>query len=369
MKICVDLTSLADNLSGIERYAACITLEMIKEHEEQYVLVFKREISSLFKDVCKQENIETIVLPECKKLLFNQIRLPNVLRKIKADWFIFLAFPAPVLLFKKNMVETIHDITAWDYPETMNGMSKWYFKLSHLIAIEKCKAIITISNFSKQRINEKLGYPIDKIWLIYCGIDQERFVVDDSKLDEIRKKYHLPQRYLLSLSTLEPRKNLPLLIHAYEELIRENVELPPLVLAGRKGWKMEELLSSIDEKVKNKLYFTGFIDDEDLPEVYGMAEFFVFPSIYEGFGIPPLEAMACGTPILSSDAASLPEVCGDAAVYFESNNLQSLKDALKKIGVMDNTERTRLEYAGRDRIGLFDWGKEANKLFQKLMEI
>lgn len=367
MRICVDLTSLADNLSGIERYAACITLEMIKKHDEQYILVFKREISPMLKAVCQQPNVTTMVLPECNKLLFNQLRLPHALRKVKADWFIFLAFPVPVLLFKKNMVETIHDITAWDYPDTMNGMSKWYFKLSHIIAMKKCRAIITISEFSKKRINERLSYPNNKIWLVYCGIDQEQFEVNESKFDTIRKKYQLPEKYILSLSTLEPRKNLQLLIHAYEELIKEKAEVLPLVLSGRRGWKMDELLSSVDIAVKEWLYFTGFIDDNDLPEVYAMANFFVFPSLYEGFGIPPLEAMACGTPTLSSNAASLPEVCGDAAIYFESNNVDDLKNALKRISSMCDVERKKLISEGKTRTTLFDWSKEADVLFDHLI--
>ena len=104
MTICFDLTSLADNLSGIERYAACISQEMIKTHEERYILIFKKEIHPWFKELVKLKNVETVILAECNKLYFNQVRLPWALHKIKADWFVFLAFPVPILLFKKNMV-------------------------------------------------------------------------------------------------------------------------------------------------------------------------------------------------------------------------------------------------------------------------
>lgn len=366
MRICIDLTSLADNLSGIERYAACISFEMIKAHDDEYVLIFKNEIHPLFKDVCKKTNVDAIILPECKKLIFNQIRLPNALRKIQADWYIFLAFPVPIFLFKKNMVETIHDITAWDYPETMKGIMNWYFRISHVVALKKCRAIVTISEFSKRRIHDRLKYPNDKIWLVYCGIDQEQFVVHEDKFPAVKEKYHLPDKYILSLSTLEPRKNLQLLIHAYEELVSQGEDVLPLVLAGRKGWKMEELLSSIDDRVKEKLFFTGFVDDEDLAEVYAMAEFFAFPSIYEGFGMPPLEAMACGTPSISSDAASLPEVLGDAAIYFPNNDIDQLKQKLLYVSNMDKDEQNRLINAGIQQAQRFNWKHEAESLYLHL---
>lgn len=368
MHICIDLTSLVDNLSGIERYAACISLEIIKAHSDVFTLVFKKEIHPLFEQVCKQDNVKAIVLPKCNKLLFNQIRLPMALRRIKADWYIFLAFPVPILLFKKNMVETIHDITAWDYPETMKGIMNWYFKISHIVALKKCRAIVTISEFSKKRIHDRLKYPNDKIWLVYCGIDQEQFVVHEEKFSAVKEKYHLPEKYILSLSTLEPRKNLPLLIHAYEELVFQGEDVLPLVLAGRKGWKMEELLSSIDEKVKEKLFFTGFVDDEDLPEVYAMADFFAFPSIYEGFGMPPLEAMACGTPSISSDAASLPEVLGDAAIYFSNNDIEQLKQKLLYVSNIDKDEQNRLISAGFQQAQRFNWRQESENLYVHLKE-
>lgn len=366
MRICFDLTSLEDNLSGIERYAACISLEMIKSYFEEYILVFKKEIHPMFASVCKQDNVQYILLPECNKLLFLQIRLPFALRKICADWFIFLAFPVPLLSFKRNMVETIHDITAWDYPRTMKNMMSWYFKISHLVALKKCKAIVTISEFSKKRIIDRLKYSKKKIWLIYCGINNQQFIVNKEKFHSVKKKYHLPDKYLLSLSTLEPRKNLPLLIHAYEELIKDNKQVIPLVLAGRKGWKMEELLSSIDDSVKEQIYFTGFIDDEDLPEVYALADFFVFPSMYEGFGMPPLEAMACGTPTLSSDAASLPEVLGNAAVYFKSNDMDQLKEKLIQVSNMQRSEYDKLVILGLQQVKQFNWKIEAGNLYSHL---
>ena len=135
MRICIDLTSLADNFSGIERYAASLSLEIVKNKDVSCVLLFKNEVHPLFRQYASMKNVELKVILGGNKLIFNQIKLPWVLHGIKADWYLFMAFPVPILSFKKHMVSTIHDICCWDCPETMNGMSKWYFRISHLVAI------------------------------------------------------------------------------------------------------------------------------------------------------------------------------------------------------------------------------------------
>jgi glycosyltransferase involved in cell wall biosynthesis len=312
--------------------------------------------------------VEVKVLKRCHKLIFNQLRLPWALRGCKADWYLFLAFPVPVLSFKKNMISTIHDICCWDCPETMNGMSKWYFRISHRVALKKCKKIITISQFSKQRIVTKLRYPEEDIILIYCGIEDKfsNAVYEKSEKKRIMDKYQLPEHYILSLSTLEPRKNISLLIEAYQHLVLEEDVRTPLILAGRRGWKMDTLLQDVDSRVQRQILFTGFVEDAELPLVYRNADFFVFPSQYEGFGIPPLEAMACGAPVLSSDAASLPEILGDACVYFESGNVSELSREMKKLLSVEDTEREEMSQKGQARAKLFSWKTEANKLLQLL---
>lgn len=367
MRICIDLTSLADNFSGIERYAACLALEMIKSSNDEFILIFKEKEHEIFKEQLKRSNVESLVLKRCNKLLFNQVRLPFSLYKVKADIFLFMAFPVPILLFKKNMVSTIHDICCWDCPETMNGMSKWYFRISHRVAVKKCRAIITISEFSKKRINEKLHIPLEKIWMIYCGISEQFCAENVRNIDFICEKYNIPNKYYLSLSTLEPRKNLKLLISAYRELILEGHDIPDLVLAGRRGWKMNEVFSSMEDDVKSRIHFTGFIDDEDLVSVYGNATCFIFPSMYEGFGMPPLEAMSCGVPVISSDAASLPEVCGNAAIYFKSDDIESLKKAIIEYSSITVDRRKNLMGHIFEQSCKYKWSQEAEKLISHLM--
>ena len=149
-----------------------------------------------------------------------------------------------------------------------------------------------------------------------------------------------------------------MLIEAYSQLVtNEKLDLP-LVLAGRKGWKMDEVLSTIDIKARDRILFTGFIDDNDLPAVYGNAKLFVFPSMYEGFGMPPLEALACGTKVLSSNSSSLPEVLGDASAYFENMNFDSLYESLSKYNVA--VEKSVMD----SQVQKFSWEIEARKLIE-----
>lgn len=366
MKVLIDLTALADNFSGIERYAASLAYEMIQHKEHKFVLLFKREIHKMFDAVSDMQNVRIVTIPACSKLLFNQWRLPQVIRKIKADWYLFMAFPAPVLLNKKNMVSAIHDICCWDCPETMKTLSKWYFRISDRRALKKCRYIITVSEFSKKRIVEKLNYPESKIFLIYDGISDSFKNIDfynsTDKKNEVRDKYKLPDKYILCLSTLEPRKNLRLLVDAFEHLVlNENFDIP-LVLAGRKGWKMDDFLLKTPQMVKDKILFTGFVDEEDLPYIYNMADLFVFPSKYEGFGLPPLEAMTCGALVLSSDAEAMVEVLSEEALYFSNNNLTDLISKLKDIYSNIENNKSKMKTNGMKQAERFDWKKQADRL-------
>ena len=371
MVILIDLTSLADNLSGIERYAACLAHEMIKSIDHQFILVFKREIPASFRKDAVRKNVSARVIPQCNKLFFNQYLLPSKITKIDADCYLFLAFPVPWLLKKKNMICAIHDAVAWDCPETMTFLSRWYFRISQFLEIKKCRKIITISEFSRERIIQKMKCPPEKIEVIYCGIEEKfkKNYSSENEDDVIREKYGLPKRYILSLSTIEPRKNMKLLVRAYDELRKERKIDIPLVLAGRRGWGKRDITDHVSKETMKEILYTGFIDDEDLASVYGNADLFVFPTLYEGFGMPPLEAMACGTSVLSSDAASMPEILGDSATLFRSNDIDDLKEKLIiAIKRNDSVSDLTVEKSGKI-FEEFRWERQASRLLVLLNEI
>lgn len=391
MRIAIDLTALADNFSGIERYAMSIAEELIELDDEKkntYILLFKRKVHKEFEKYKDSKNIIFKVYPGRNKLVFQQIILPFHLYEIKADAYLFLAFQSPVLFRRKGIYNTIHDLTSWDCPETMKKKMELYFKLTIKNALWVSEGIIAISKFTRNRIVDKFHYSKKKITIAYCGISdvfmnyiasqpseilnseenkkgiEARLEKIRNKSLDIRHKYHLPEQYLLCLATLEPRKNLPFLVEAYVELLEEGKVDIPLVLAGRKGWMMDEFLNRIEEEYRKNIVVTGFIEDEDLPYVYHMADCFIFPSIYEGFGMPPLEAMAVGTTVISSDAASLPEVLGKAASYFHSGNKEELKEKMRQ-GIHQECDEVTVREI-KKRVEMFQWRRSAKKIEERI---
>ena len=369
MRFAVDLTPINDHLTGVERYNINIVQSLIKHHpEDTFVLVFKNEVHQEFKGLVEYKNIEHVIIPACYKFIFIQLRLLGVMNKISADYYLFLSFTSPMFFRKKKAISAIHDLTCWDCPESIPKKMKYYYRLTYLRSVRNDWKIVTVSKFSQSRICEKYSISKDRVPVIYDGLT-ELFKQETSKsIKDICEKYNLPESYLLSLSTIEPRKNLQLLITAYQELIGENCQLPDLVLAGRKGWKLEEILKTVDERIQEKIHFTGFVDDEDLPALYRKAELFIFPSKYEGFGLPLIEAMSQGTLVLSSDAASLPEIVGKDGILFKSDNKEDLKRKLLNTFTLSEVARNQITENASKRARSFDWNIEAEKLHE-LMKI
>lgn len=419
MKIVVDLTQLSDNLSGLERYGMCITREMIlSDKKNEYVLLYKNHACKLLTDIHARENVTYRVYQGKRKLVFNQLKLPFYLYREKgADKYLFFAFPCPLLFKKKGIYTLVADLTCWDMPKTMKKKAEIYFKATISHSIRVSEKIVTISEFSRQRILQHFGQGNqdgkkkksvkaykrleDKIILAYCGVSDDFVKAEPCDADTehaIREKYHLPDNYFLCLSTLEPRKNLTLLLAAYSRMLSrcadgagdgnaeqrgkqgkncnptcekglQIADIPKLVLAGRKGWLTDEMLADIHEKFPDQVVVTGFIEEQDLPQIYRMAKCFVFPSMYEGFGMPPLEALAVGTPVISSDAASMPEVLGEHATYFESGNEEALEDvmlaSLPGEGDRDEDRDTKKE-TNRFVDPRFDWRKSAQRILEEI---
>lgn len=372
MKILFDLTALYDHLSGIERYAINIAKRIIIAHpENQYILVFKNEIHSEFDAIANQDNIDVHILPACHKLFFYQWRLMRHLYLCKADRYVFLSFVSPWLFRSKNIINTIHDISAWDCPSTREGYMVVYGKIGIKNALRVSRNILTVSEFSKSRLVNRLKADPNRITVAYNGVSEQFLSQRDcppEKIKSVKAKYSLPNRYFLCLSTLEPRKNMKLLIDAFVKLKKAKKVDCELVLAGRKGWKLDNAVGTEKEVLEKNVHITGFIDDTDLPIVYSCAEAFVFPSIYEGFGIPVIEAMSCNTIVVSSDSSSLPEVIGEAGILFKNNSVDELKMALLRVTSMSEKERQDYIRKGQNRSKDFAWENEAEKCYSVILK-
>lgn len=364
MRIAIDLTALAFNFSGIERFALNISKRMIENNNEDiFCLLFCNEVYTAFQQICNKKNVEYKIVKAQKnkisKLFMFQFSNLIALKKFKADRYVFLAFAPPLLFRDKNIVTTIHDIGYFDCPKMWKWYVTLYGKCKICLAVRHSKKLVAVSEFTKNRIREKFGYK-KNIDIVYNAIDSRFNTNQVSKQNEenIKNKYNLPHgSFLLCLSTLEPRKNLPLLIQAYSDLKVKQQIKAELVIAGRKGWKIEHLLDNIDPQIKRTIHITGFVDDDDLPEIYKLADCFVFPSIYEGFGIPPLEAISCGTQTIVSDLFVFKETLGDAAIYFKNNDLIDLKDKILHSKKIDESILAK-------QSTLYSWDSSAKKYME-----
>lgn len=328
MTILIDLTSLSYHISGIERYALCISKEMIKQDKSsKYILVFRNDVDHNFKGEIDGIRVMAKILHGNNKLLFNQIILPLSLYTIKADYYLFFAFVSPILFRKKGIISTVHDVGVWDFPQSLTFKQKLYCRVGIKVAARNSYKIITVSDFSKQRICDILHYPNEHIHVVYSAISESFNKNTCSSFDNVKNKYKLPDKYIMTLSTIEPRKNIGLLLDAFEQIADEvNFDV---VLVGRKGWKIDEFVSKLNKY--SRVHITGFVNDEDVTAIYKNAMCFVFPTAYEGFGLPPIEALSMGTPVISSDAASMPEVLRKQAIFFRNGNVHELAELLRNL--------------------------------------
>jgi glycosyltransferase involved in cell wall biosynthesis len=228
-------------------------------------------------------------------------------------------------------------------------------------SIRRADHILADSESTRRDIIDLYGTAESKITVLYCGVEDRFYPVNDPPvLARVREKYGIGNRpYILSVGTVQPRKNYARLVEAFNRLNRPNLLL---VIAGGKGWLEDPLYERIEQlNMSDRVHFTGFIDDADLPALYSGALLMAYPSLYEGFGLPPLEAMACGTPIVSSNTSSLPEVIGDAGIMVDPLDIAAMTEQIKR--VLDNSElRHTLKTRGQLRVQRFNWQTAATQL-------
>ena len=300
--------------------------------------------------------------PEIYKHLL--IPLDIILGRHKIDLFHF-PYNAPSLFFPVPYVVTVHDVSFKHFPEMLSAKDRFSITLQFRLNLHRASQIITVSENSKRDIVEFYGIPEEKIVVIYEGVDKcFRVMTEESRKEEVSRKYGLPKTFLLYVGTSLPHKNLNTLIRAFSDLKR-HFDIPhSLVLAGaqkRRDNATSRLVADLD--LESSVKTIGFVSDEDLPVVYNLCDIFVFPSLYEGFGLPILEAMACGVPVLSSNASCLPEIGGDAAIYFAAQDVQHL---VRKVRAVLNDSELRLTCIdkGFQRVRQFTWAKTAEKTLQ-----
>ncbi|MGA2572547.1 MAG: glycosyltransferase family 1 protein [Terracidiphilus sp.] len=235
-------------------------------------------------------------------------------------------------------------------------------------SIKRAARILAVSEHTKADIIKYYDIPADKISVIYNAVDHSEYYPRPAKeVSAVRSKYKLPAKYILFTGTIEPRKNVEGILGAYAALDEQVKKDHGLVLAGGKGWNDEPIRQAID-KLKSageKIICTGYVPDEDLPALFSGASLFVYPSFYEGFGIPPLEAMACGVPVITADNSSLPEVVGDAVIMIKAENIAAITQSISKV-LNDSQLANSLRQKGLEQAKKFSWEKSAQTLITLL---
>lgn len=358
-KILVDSISLLFPLTGIGRY----TYEVSKQLEEDNSLLIEyfygyyskkliqpsssKEIKGLKSFISKKPMIKKMV----RKILLSYVHLFS--KSYELYWqpnFI----PNSGIKAKK-IVTTVHDFSFILYrdfhpKERIEYIEKYFFN-----NLDRSDMIITGSEYTKREILKYTKFKEDKIVVIYHGIDHNLFKV----YQKIELGFDLPSKFILSVGSIEPRKNLLRLLKAYQGLPLEIKDEYKLLLVGFSGWENSEIISLIKE-LEEYVQYLGFISDEELAQVYNLATLFVYPSLYEGFGLPVLEAMACGTAVVSSGLSSLPEVGGDAPLYCDPYSITDIQEKIVST-LADSSKRDSMVEKGLAQAQKFSWQKSAQE--------
>jgi glycosyltransferase involved in cell wall biosynthesis len=307
------------------------------------------------------------------KRLWTHIRLPLALLQDKPD---LLFVPAHVLPFFnpiKKTVTTIHDIASEVFPGAYSGFQRWYFRVTTRRALKSVSAIITPSQSTKQDLIRIFQAPENKVTAVWLGFDRERFGKSVTVSAAVKKL----QPYFVMLGRLEKRKNTAKAIEAFvdlrqEAIVQDDVEIrPKLVLIGKPGFGFEEIeaaLAKVPAAVTHDIIQPGYLSDQEVVEYMAGAAAFLYPSLYEGFGIPILEAMSAGTPVITSDVSANPEVADDAAVYVDPQSTDEMVRVMK-IFATDELSRTEIVKKGKERIKAFSWEKMAQETLAILEQV
>ncbi len=372
MHIAYDARPLTDRGAGIGRYARCL-LEALLRHEdiEGLMLCSPRGIAA--GGILRRDpRVRELVHRGWKGNLWLQMVVPFLLERHKPDLFHGLLF-LPPLFARCPLVVNIYDLTVYRYPETMEAKSRWPLKALLPRAVARADKIITLSEFTKREIGARWPEAMDKIAVVpgapYAaghGPDGGPPGTDEV---EVLERYGVRRPYLLYVGTMEPRKNVAGLLEAFEALSARGVKGVQLVLAGGEGWGGGELRKARESSpVRDAVRYLGYVPDDVLGALYRHAEIFVYLSLYEGFGLPPLEAMAAGTCVVASDRASLPECLGDAAVLTDPLDAEGVAGVLFEL-LRDADLRMDYVQRGLRRAGSYTWSESAARTLRVYREL
>ncbi len=383
-RIGIDIRCLAEGRrTGVEEYTLNLLAHLFEiDKENEYVLFFNsfRSSKTDFSWLKKYSNASLKKFSFPNKLLnflFWYLDWPKIDRMIGGADIIFM----PNIIFgsvsrKTKLILTIHDLSFERYPETFSRKRRlWHIFINTRKICRRADRIIAVSDSTKNDLESLYKIPSEKIQTIHSGISDKFRIIDrnDEKLIKVKEKYNLPYKFILYLGTIEPRKNIVGIIKAFDQLQKfaeknnlEEISKYKLVIAGSKGWMPKKIFSEIEKSAcRDKIIRASFIADEDKEYVFNLASLFVYPSFFEGFGFPSLEAMRCGVPVIVSNNSSLPEVVGRAGILIDPDKPGEIYAAMKEI-ISNRELKEKLVAEGLKQAEKFNWKKTAEEFLEVL---
>ena len=366
MKIGIDAQPLArQNYTGVDYYVLNITQQLIDlSPDDEFELCYFGNSTTKMPLTGKNVRRRPIKLPRrLYQAFLRYLVAPPIdwLAHSRTDLFIFGDFVSLPLRYARKQIVVIHDLGYLEVPETMTPRLRRYLTRFVPKSIKRASAVVAVSSSTKQQIIDHYGTPADKISIASPAIDHSQYKPSTAgEIEQITKNYKIQGSYILFLGTIEPRKNIVGLLEAYAALPESLQKSHQLVLAGGKGWLDENIMSLVN-KLGDRVVQTGYFQDADKAALYSGASVFVYPSFYEGWGMQPLEAMACGTPVITSDNSSLPEVVGDAAILINANDTSAIAGAMQRV-LTDEELAAELRQKGFDRAKASSWTASASAM-------
>lgn len=358
MKIGIDAHMLGDHSGGNESYYTNILNNMKRQETDEIIIFVKKGIDAS----AYASKFKIVEFREKNAFKRNFFELPRLCREYQLDllhtqYFIPFIRPCPVVC-------TIHDICFEHYNNIFTKKEYYTQKILIPYAARHSKYIFTVSNHAKSDIIEHYHVPKERVVVTYNAVNSNFRELENDELDSagLRNKYGIAKDYILSVGNLQPRKNLVRLIKAFRILKAKQPCEEQLVIVGKKAWMYNDI---IKEALKDNadVIFTDYVDEQDLVRLYNDAKCFVYPSFFEGFGIPPLEAMACGTVVAAANTTSLPEVVGDAGLYFDPFNENAIAESIELL-LKDEKLRHELKEKSKEQVNKFSWSKSADIISQ-----
>ena len=358
-----------------------VALELINElqkidHENEYIVYVKPDED--VETLKETANFKIVQLPGGPYPTWEQFALPKAAKRDGCDILHCTSNTAPVNP-GMPLVVTLHDIIYLEGISIFKKGGTWYQKIGNMYrryvvpaVVKKSDKIITVSKFERKRINDFFGFPEsnDRLVAIYNGVTEHFVPIDDkTELDRVKKKYNLPDRFLFFLGNTDPKKNTPNTLKAFSDYLKKTKEDVYLVMLDYEKQSLQNILNDIGApELIDRILLTGYVVNSDLPAIYNQCELFLYPSLRESFGIPMLEAMRCGTPVITSNTSSMPEVSGNAAFIVDPHKPEEITNAI--IEINSNKElKEELIQKGLEQAKKFSWKNMALEVLDLYKEV